>query len=346
METTRLHAPERPFEAGPTSDGAVLPSDVAAFGDALRREHHRFLSAIADATARLGNEDRLLAGTAALQHQLTRQFLDAQRSILLRHAETHAEIERIERDAEISAAALFAAARRRAVAMHAHPASGERAALHQGAVVPWASAGAETDTTPAFAEIVDLVFQPREPEGVAARRQLTELLDSWWVAEQQEARAKIDDAYARAAMRRHVAGVEAAEMAASGEASVSSAAGSAAPGAVGTLPGQMSEILAAATAERLDDVFTELLASLEAAVPAPALPPAVVAAPLADGALIRFEPSPVIATNGTDEAFQRFWAKEPVAAPARRTRWWQHAAIIVPATAVSSLVVAAIAWVG
>ena len=72
-------------------------------------------------------------------------------------------------------------------------------------------------------------------------------------------------------------------------------------------------------------------------------PPAV---PPANGALIRFEPSPVIATNGSDEAFQRFWAKESAASPARRQRWWQHVAIIVPATAVSSLVVAALAWVG
>lgn len=352
METTRLHAPERPPTVAPATGEAVLPGDVAAFGEAVRKEHQRFLSALGDATARLGGGARALAGTAALQHQLTRQFLDAQRSILLRHAETQAEIGRIEFEAALDSAAQVAAARRRAAAMEAHPAAGARTALQPIAtgLATWDSAPA-TDTG-VMADIVDSVFQHREPEGASARRQLTELLDGWWTAEQQEARAKIDDAYARAAMRRHVARVEAA--------TVATATATDAPcdavRAGATLPERMHEILADATASRLDDVLTSLLASLElqagperltsAAMAAASAPPAAAPRPLADGAIIRFESSPVIATNGSDEAFQRFWTKETPAPPVRRARWWQHAAIILPATAVSSLVVAAFAWVG
>ncbi|MEQ1703383.1 MAG: hypothetical protein ABMA25_25020, partial [Ilumatobacteraceae bacterium] len=139
METTRLHAAERPLALGPTSGCAVLSDDVAAFSESLRREHQRFLSAVGDATARLGHGARALAGTAALQHQLTRQFLDAQRSILLRHAETQAEIQRIERDAEADATAQLAAARRRSAARHAHPAGGARTATTAAVGLPFAS---------------------------------------------------------------------------------------------------------------------------------------------------------------------------------------------------------------
>lgn len=340
METTRLQAPEQPSAARPTSDGSVLPGDVAAFGESLRKEHQRFLSALGDATARLGGDACELAGTAAVHHQLTRQFFDAQRSILLHHAETHAEIRRIEHAAALDASAQLAAARRRAAAIEAHPAGGVRAALQPMAAPSESSFVAPAAEPDAMAEIVDRVFQHREPEGEAARRQLTNLLDGWWMAEQQEARAKIDDAHARAAMRRHVAGVEAAAVAASGETTLTALARCSAPGPA--LPRCISGILDSATAGRLDDVLSELLASLEAPVQ-PVPPPDT---PLADGAIIRFEPSTVITSNGSDEAFQRFWAREPVAPPARRARWWQHVAVIVPATAVSSLVVAAIAWVG
>ena len=352
METTRLPAAERPLAAEPTSGSARLSDDAAAFSDVLRREHQRFLAAVSEATARLGRGDRALARTSALQQQLTRQFLDAQRSILLRHAETQAEIERIEREAEADASTQLALARRRAAAMSAHPAGGERSPLPSAPAVRPSESAPAADPG-AMAEIVDLVFQPNEPEGAMARRQLTAMLDGWWKAEQQEARAKIDDASARAAMRRHVAALEAAAVDISSEVAPPAPLGTApfgtAPGASVALPTRMYDILDAAAPARLDDVLAELLASLEApaAVDPMATPTDWTAvAPLADGAIIRFEPTPVIAANGSDEAFQQFWTKDPVSPPARRTRWWQHIAVIVPATAVSSLVVAVLAWVG
>ena len=68
---------------------------------------------------------------------------------------------------------------------------------------------AEADS---LARVIDDAFEPDDPDGAAAERQLSGLLDEWWRAENQEGRAVIDDANARAAMRRHVAGIEASEI--------------------------------------------------------------------------------------------------------------------------------------
>lgn len=350
METTRLHAAERPLALAAASGEGPLQADVEAFVETLRREHQRFLAAVGDAGARLGKDAAALANTAALHARLTRQFLDAQRTILCRHAQTDAEVARIEREAEAGAATLMANARRRVAAMSEHPACGLPGVVMPPAVL-LAPAIAPAVDTAALAEIVDQVFQPREADGVTARRQLTELLDSWWASEQQEARAKIDDASARAAVRRHQAGLEAAAT----SASIVAAAPYPPVGdgfrGVAPLPTRMVEILDAAGTTDLDGLFESLLASLEVptavsmAIPVLRRDPS--AAPLAEGAIIRFEPSPVIPAKGSDEAFERFWAKEPVApSPARRARWWHHAVVVVPATVVSSLLVAALAWVG
>lgn len=351
METTRLHAAERPLALAAASGEVPLQADVEAFVETLRREHQRFLAAVGDAGARLGKDAAALAGTAALHTRLTRQFLDAQRTILCRHAQTDAEIDCIEREAEAVAATLMANARRRAAAISEHPACGRPSGAMPPPLARLAPAPAAAADTAALAEIVDQVFQPREADGDTARRQLTELLDRWWMSEQQEARAKIDDAYARAAVRRHQAGLEAAATSASIVATAPYPPVGDGFRGVAPLPTRMVEILDAAGTADLDGLFESLLASLESppvgpeVAPAPA--PRLATAPLAEGAIIRFEPSPVIAAHGSDEAFERFWAKEPVAPPpARRARWWHHAVVVVPATVVSSMLVAALAWVG
>ena len=69
------------------------------------------------------------------------------------------------------------------------------------------------DVSESLARLIDGAFEPAEPDGVVARRQLRELLDSWWEAEKQEAKAAADDAAARAAMRVHTARIEAGEIA-------------------------------------------------------------------------------------------------------------------------------------
>ena len=63
-----------------------------AFLAALRKEQARFIEAIGQAAAFLGPESGQLSHACATQAQLTRQFLDAQRSILQLRAETDQEL--------------------------------------------------------------------------------------------------------------------------------------------------------------------------------------------------------------------------------------------------------------
>jgi hypothetical protein len=65
-------------------------SSVDDYFDVLRREQARFLDAIAEARLLLIGSGRV-AHAAAIQAQLARRFLDAQRSILRRRAEVEAE---------------------------------------------------------------------------------------------------------------------------------------------------------------------------------------------------------------------------------------------------------------
>ena len=59
----------------------------------VRREHSRFVEALSAASAHLGRQSAQLAAASSIQVQLTRQFLDAQRSILQLRAETDREID-------------------------------------------------------------------------------------------------------------------------------------------------------------------------------------------------------------------------------------------------------------
>ncbi len=258
------HAGEQPGER---------TAEVDEFLTALTKEQTVFLAAIADAGARLDSDSGQVAQVASLQRRLTQQFLDAQRSIIKRRANTDAAVAHIAKVTDVEAGELIAAARTQAAGMGmavedlwaaylsraiiptaAHPgaedatdASAERGAAPTGADVssPWPAprgllrapvgrgpgadlpapdtremvrhqitelgvrmirTGAEAQS---LAGVIDEAFTPVEPDGAAARRQLRDLLDEWWRAENQEHQEAIDDANARAAMRLHVARIEA-----------------------------------------------------------------------------------------------------------------------------------------
>jgi cell division septum initiation protein DivIVA len=346
METTGLHTAEALFAASNGRTISGVDAEVASFCDTVRTEHLRFLQAVGDASSRLGREHRELAQAAAVHGRLTRQFFDAQRSILLRRAEVAAEVLGIAKEAELSAAEVAAGARRRA-AMMAHPAGSDPRPLVPVATEIPLQVGPLAGEPAALAAVMDQVFMPREADGVVEQRELASLLDGWWAAEQQEARAKIDDAHARSAMRQHVATVEATTLGAHDGGAV--AVHDAAWAGSCHLPVAVSAVLDTAVAGDLSAVLDALIASLlddsTSATPFLGAPPAP--EPLREGAIIRFEPSSGI-TVATDDAFLSFWDTEP-AAPlvAERPRWWQRAAFVLSAAAVSSsLFFISLAWIG
>lgn len=67
-------------------------NDAEAFLAAVRKEQARFIEALGQAAAMLGRESIELERSFAAQTQLTRQFLDAQRSILQLRADTDKEL--------------------------------------------------------------------------------------------------------------------------------------------------------------------------------------------------------------------------------------------------------------
>jgi len=99
METWQSEAPAEQLPAG----GAAA---IEGYLATVRREHSRFVEALSLAGAQLGRESTQLAAASSMQVQLTRQFLDAQRSILQFRAESDCELSVIGRTpAEEGAAA-------------------------------------------------------------------------------------------------------------------------------------------------------------------------------------------------------------------------------------------------
>jgi hypothetical protein len=72
---------------------------VNAYFETLRREQTRFLEAVERARSLLGSDSGQLAQVTATQGMLTRQFLDAQRSIMKRRAQVDAEVGGIVKEA-------------------------------------------------------------------------------------------------------------------------------------------------------------------------------------------------------------------------------------------------------
>ncbi len=85
METRQSDAPA---ERLPMGSAAAVEGYLAT----VRREHSRFVEALSLAGAQLGRDSTQLAAASSMQVQLTRQFLDAQRSILQFRAESDREL--------------------------------------------------------------------------------------------------------------------------------------------------------------------------------------------------------------------------------------------------------------
>jgi hypothetical protein len=268
----------------------VLPEPVDGYLARLADQQTRFLASWTDANRSLHPSSGQVAKLASIQLRLAQEFLDAQRAIVRRRAETDAAIHAIAADAASEAAALVDDARSRAsivLGTLPPPVAGASELVMPGCAPPpngapasrvLASFGPPSPTSPAvqlaapgiddesLARLIDGVFEPGEPDGVAARRDLRSLLDGWWSVENQEAQAAIDDAQARAAMHLHLAQVEAAELArfappvpSAPEPSIYVSRSS------NALPAPFASALDGTDHQHLDDVLAHLLDSLEPA---------------------------------------------------------------------------------
>ncbi len=358
-----------------------LPIDrttaVDAFFDALKAEHARHLSSIRHACSLLPRDSGQLAQVAATHARLAQQFFDAQRSIMTRRAAVDAEVTNIGRVAEQSALAVVAAARAQAAAGDPHrPTIGQRSVpvvrtvpgdLTAANVSFDPAAGASdgsiirtsTDTD-ALAQVINQAFEPGEPDGVVLQRQLTSMLDGWWSAENQEGLAVIDDAHARAAMRGHLARIEAEEIV---------VAGSDGEDQVEILPthGEMAQLLPLhmlAALEQADSAgLQSLLMMLTETLTTPcALSPQSqpnerALASRVDDMIIRLDrPSAARPTRGSttpgvepgesEAAFLRFWSKGPGLVDSKRRFGWIPMRVVLPMAAATSAFALAMAVIG
>ena len=139
METT-----PRPPDVTASADTG---SGVVAYLEVLRKEQVRFLDAIGEARSFFCGSGKM-AQVTVTQAQLTRRFLDAQRSILRHRASVEAEVALVATGGDFDAGAS---------------------------------------------------------DGADASRQLSALLDDWWLAENQSGRTMIDAARAHAELCHPVA---------------------------------------------------------------------------------------------------------------------------------------------
>ncbi len=370
--------------------------ESAAYLTHLAREQDRFLASVAEASARVGDGAGQLGKVVAIQNRLTQEFFDAQRSIIRRRAETEAAIAQIEHAAARDARQLASSMRSGWSGWPAPPSS--PAALPApsewsppGSSVPpleHASVGVVRERQiddadmASVARLVDGAFEQREPDGDIMRRQLREVLDGWWTAEQHEAKAAVDDATARAAMRVHLARVE-ADIARADQVRAEFAA----PAFRYEPPRHVSPLINAldtTTHEDLDDVLASLLDGLDgtsvAAAPieqsavvqsavdqSPMELPAVerpepsalprVAAPIPSAVSAPVLPPPAgsaTAPVGTDsltddstvpqEAFDRFWGLRSARNAGGRD--WLFPQLLLPAVAVIAVLALVLAVVG
>ncbi len=277
METTPRRADCDVSDAAPG-----LPTGADAYLERLSKEQTRFLGALAEANTMLPGPPSQLARVAAVQSRLAQEFLDAQRAIIKRRAETEAAVVGIAASAESESDDLFASARRASMAAlvsgsmpHPAPTGSPVAkpapvmARTPGAATAWPAPGTSSPAdVDSLARLIDGAFEGAEPDGAAMKRQLRELLDEWWRIENQEDKAAIDDANARAAMRVHVATVESNQI-------VQAAAVReefAAPTFTYEPPKQVPPLVAALDAtnhEDLDEMLSSLLDALDAPIGLP-----------------------------------------------------------------------------
>jgi hypothetical protein len=301
METTLHH-----HDSARVLDAPV--AEVASFFETLRGAHAHFLETLGQAQSMLDADAGQLAHIAAVQSRLTRNFLDAQRSILMHRAEV---------DAEVALVGL-----------------------------------------PERVQATEVVAAAREQAFIDAERELATLLDAWWKSEGEEGRAAIDDAYARSAMRDHVAAGESA-------AATSWSAPQALPVTVApptvtsyavTPDIALSQTLAALDTPgsgSLEDLLLSLAEALDepaqAALPISFEAPSAGAQPVDLAPPAQLLPPKVVPQNeevARAEAFQEFWqAPQPVVVT-KRAPTWILTQVVVPMAAVTAAVAIVMAWVG
>jgi cell division septum initiation protein DivIVA len=349
-----------------------LRVEVDAFLDTLRKEQTRFLDAIGQARSLLGGQSGQLAHVTAIQGRLTRQFFDAQRSIVARRAEVDAEVERIVRDADREAMELVATARAQAEAKLAAGGVAGLPVPFPPPVTPSIRQGFEGNVrstrqeiaalgvasmrtmaeADSLARIIDEAFEPDEPDGAAAARQLATVLDEWWHAEHQEGQAVIDDAHARAAVRRHVAGVEAHEIIESVHLSENTleplTSSTTLQLGESVLPPDMRRALEQGGDDGLDALLASLARSLQPTI-SPFEPPQGTAAD--DLVILPQSAAPRSSTaTSPEDAFRRFWGKGPDQPPHSATSRLSVRGVathvVLPIAAVTSGLAALMAWMG
>lgn len=317
METAPLH------NAGGTQ--AELSVGVETFFDTIRKEHERFLDQVGRAQSLLGHAPGALAQVSAIQLRLTRQFLDAQRSILARRGQVDAEIARFASDAEQHAIEVVAVAQARV---------GGDFADH----VSSAATNSATVVGDPFA-----VESLQAPDGAVFSKQLTLLLDNWWHAERSEGAELIESARDRAAVRRNLADIEAGEIIHSatplGHLQPEVTARQNEP--ISYLPVEMLAILRTAPARDLRDLLAALSAVLDPVV-------TLVAAPAYGDMIIRLEPLPDATGQAADDPFRHFWGQKTIATRQSGKQAWGRIVmrVLVPMTVVTSAFSLLMAWMG
>jgi hypothetical protein len=340
---------------------AALAGDVVAFFETLRDEQVRFLESMARARSVLGGGDGQLAQISAVHGRLTRQFFDAQRLIMQRRAEADAEVARIGTETDDHAHTVLASAlAHSAAASFPAPSPADRVpppgtaadgdslmrTTRQAAAALSVLAARTKHDADSIERVINEAFETRESEDARFERQLQTVLDEWWEFEKQESKALVDDARARAAMRLHVAHLEACQI--MGQATPTAPALPAdttpapvpAPASSTLLPGSVRSLLDAVGPADLESVFAELDAALA--------PP-----PVTD-----LHDTDVIMQLGMSsvarpDAFDDFWTKEPVVAvadvPSPSTSFSfasMTMRVVVPIIAITSLLALVMAWMG
>ncbi len=348
----------------------IVPRSVQEYLARLGDEQAQFLAELADANRSLHPSHGQVSKLVSLQLRLTQEFLDAQRAIVKRRAQTDATVAAIATDAAVAADALVAEARARtsiigdvsnpeasptddrpvptdstigpAPATAVLTAPGERG-------VDEMSANGELDHA-VLAELIDGAFEPSEPDGAGARRDLRELLDGWWCVENQEATAAIDDANARAAMHLHLARVEVNELESLAMPSPGAEAGDLyLHRPTSALATPLVAALDETDHEHLDDVLRHLLDGLEPTAPAE---PVSQPAKSSEGFSVVIDPPRLPALPARDslndssaapqEAFDRFWG----AFSPGGGRTWVFPQLLLPAAALVGVLAAVLAVVG
>ena len=332
---------------------SAVSVEVLRYFEVLRNEQSKFLEAVAQARSVLGHETGNLSQVSAVQGRLTRQFFDAQRSLLQRRAEIDAEVARIAAETEEHANVVLASAVAHATLDRPTPpahvdgrtdedASPSLVRIEQSTRQAMAALGvlavrsmADAD---ALEQVINDAFTPSEPDAARMERELQLVLDAWWTAEVHEGTALVDDARARAAMRLHLAHLEACEIAGSA-APVTDASSKA---SVSLLPSAVVQTLESARESSLDDVFAALQRSL-APAPKPLLP-----------AVQSVGTSPALAVTNVAverstpaDQFQHFWHHEVATVDERTFSLLSIIRrIVFPMFAVTSGLALALAWIG